>query len=221
MWVLWVLVAVLVGLVTAFVVARIYEATGNLIWVLLVPPLVVGVVGGVIQEIVLRLYLADLGRGEWTIATALGIIFGWFASLPLVVLVPAMLLSLLEPPPPLWTELVFRVLGAGAVGVVAGIAQWQLLRHYVRSDTYGPKSSLIWVASSGVAWLLSEFVRIITVSYSVGFFPTPTANQAANAEGWVFSILVVGIVTGTALIWLLWSRPLVKVRSFPTFDLRT
>jgi hypothetical protein len=218
MWALWVLIAVLVGIVTAFAVTRIYEATGNLIWISLVPPLIVGVMGGVIQEIVLRFYLADLGRGEWTIPTALGITFGWFASLPLVRLVPEMLLGLFEPPPPLWIGLVFRVLGAGVVGVVAGVAQWQLLRHYVSSDAYRAGPSLIWVASSGVAWLLSEIIRIVLVSYSAGYFPTPTANHVANAEGWIFAIPVTGLITGAALIWLLWTRPAAKVRNLPTFN---
>ncbi|MEB3336107.1 MAG: hypothetical protein VKJ46_01500, partial [Leptolyngbyaceae bacterium] len=89
------------------------------------------------------------------------------------------------------------LLGAG-VGTVLGLAQWLVLRPHSRQASW-------WVFASALAWAWGLLVAFIATGIVIlnGF-----SIQTILVEGAVGAILgvVVGAITGFALVWLLKPR---------------
>ena len=198
LWEWWVLATVVGGL-TGMGIAGITSAiAGNLGTVSTVTlshavGALEGMALGFSQWLVLRRYIKHFGW--WILATGLGAIVGWLIGLKFIVV-----LALIFFDRQLFTPLSFALLEAvfflGAwIGAVLGIAQWLVLRTYVRNG-------IMWVFANALAWGVGLLVILIGATLTKpGDLNIETAliGVATGATTGV----VVGSITGIALVWLL------------------
>jgi hypothetical protein len=147
-----------------------------------------GAVLGLAQSHVLCRCIPALRRRDWVVATASAAAFAWLLGM-----LPSTLGERLEQVP-LALLIPFAALGAVALLLSIGVAQWVVLRHHL------PRASR-WIAANALAWIAALPVPFVLLGASSGAGPVVQA-LAGVAAGAVMGA-VVAAVTGHALAQLL------------------
>jgi hypothetical protein len=165
--------------------------------------LLAGVLGGVIlgfvQWLALRRYIQN--PIWWVLATTIGVLLGWVIILVVsIVMAFAYAYGMNEMNP---TMLYKGVAYVGAVvGAVLGFAQWLVLKVYVRCDI---SQAAWWMVANALAWSLGLLIAFVgTGIKKIDVFGSHTA-LIGLATGATMGV-VIGGITGIALVWLLQPR---------------
>jgi hypothetical protein len=201
LWEWWVLATVVGGLVGMGIagiasVIAVNLGTVSTITLLHLVGALEGAALGVAQWLVLRRYIKHVGW--WIMATAMGAIVAWLIGLKVVVILMLMFMDdgMTGTMPFALLKAVF-LLGTW-IGTVLGLAQWFVLRTHVRNG-------ISWVFANALAWGLALLVILMGTTWmKPGEFTIETAfiYLVTGATTGV----VVGSVTGIALVWLLKRR---------------
>ncbi len=202
LWEKWVLATALGELVSLTIFAltsTIHDMLSNVNtqFILLLVGVLQGLILGFSQWLVLRHYIHNASR--WILVTTIGAFFAWLIGLIASMAIAfALVLEGLRA-----TALLggLALLGAG-IGAILGLAQWLVLREYVRARI---RQVGWWMAANALAWSLGLLVAFIGVGMlkSNGFSIKMSLISAAT--GSVMGT-VIGVITGIALVWLLKPR---------------
>lgn len=154
-----------------------------------------GVVVGVAQGVVLEARCADVRRGSWIVATAVGAGFAWILGM-----IPSTVMALSAPPQAASSiqepTLVVQLLLAAGLGMVTGPmlggAQWAVLRRHL------PRAAS-WLWANGLAWALGMPVIFAGMNL-VPWTGSPLTKAIAIYAVCLTAGLVVGAVHGFILM---------------------
>jgi hypothetical protein len=148
-----------------------------------------GAILGLAQAHVLREEVAGFGRRAWVAGTAAAAALCWAIGMSLGVYGGALPTAILVP----------CLVGGGAVLLTAvGVAQWLVLRRYVRGAG-------AWIPANTAGWVLGLPVPFLALSLVDEGDPAGYLLAAGIASGLVMG-LVVAAITGLALVRLLGPR---------------
>jgi hypothetical protein len=148
-----------------------------------------GAILGLAQALVLREEIAGFGRRAWAAATAAAAALCWAIGMSLGVYGDSLPTA----------ALVIALIGGGAVLLTAiGVAQWLVLRRYVRSAG-------AWIPANAAAWVLGLPAPFLALSLVDEGDPAGYLLAAGIASGLAMG-LVVAAITGLALVRLLRRR---------------
>jgi uncharacterized integral membrane protein len=145
---------------------------------------------GFLQWCILRRYLDRVRWWAWVGATVLG----QFAATVVVILALAgpLLLGALTPVvkyiDPSALQFMIKLITGGLLGAVLGFAQWLALRRHLSTAVW-------WIPATFLSGAAVGFVTPTGLGLSLGLAPLVTAQ--------LISGVIVGSITGVALVWLL------------------
>jgi len=146
-----------------------------------------GAVLGYAQWLVLRDYIKGLAREEWILVTAVAAAAAWLLGM-----LPGMIGNSVRIDPALMMVALFFL--AVAILFSIGFAQWIVLSRYIRRAEW-------WIPANGLAWLLGVSVPFICLNLVPNGAP-PYAWALTGIASGIMMGLVVGTVTGGALVWI-------------------
>ncbi len=201
LWEWWVLATVAGGLIGMAIVAVASTVTS--------PPETIGAVAflhlvgalegmalGFTQWLALRRYIKHIGW--WIGATVIGAIVAWLVGSKVIVVLTLIFFNTVLTDTTRLTLLRAVFLLGLWVGGVLGLAQWFVLRAHVRRG-------VTWVFANALAWGLGLLIALLGATLvKPGEFTAQTA-LVYIATGATTGV-VVGAVTGIALVWLLKPR---------------
>jgi hypothetical protein len=201
LWEWWLLATVVGGFLgiaiaaTTSAVSRGFESVNTV-----APLYLIGALGGaalgLAQWLVLRRYIKHVGG--WIVATAIGSVIAWLIGLQVGVMLILIFFNgaLFVATSAALLNAIF-LLGIW-VGTVLGFCQWLVLRTHVRNGA-------LWIAASALAWglaLLAAWMGAALVQPGELGVETTLVGVATGATVGV----VIGAITGVALVWLLKPR---------------
>lgn len=207
LWLRWVLanaVGETIGLGgTALVAAAVFyagEGTGEYAAVALAGlavmagTLIEGTVVGTAQWLVLRRPLPGMSWRRWVLATGAGAFVAWtLGMVPSTVLGPGGGEPAAEPGEAAVLGLAF-IMGL-ALGPILGLAQWLILRRFVRR-------AVLWMPANALAWAFGMVVIFLGIDLALGGgFATSTVPILALTLA--IAGAIVGAIHGLALVWFL------------------
>jgi hypothetical protein len=199
LWEWWVLATVVGGLVGIGVAAiasgiAVHLGTVSTIALLYGVGAAQGIALGFSQWLVLRRYVKHVGL--WVLATGLGALVAWSIGLKVIVALTLMLFRSTAFDNLTWAWLLAVFCLGVWVGTVLGLAQWCVLRTHVRRG-------ILWVLANALAWGLGVSMVLMGVT-KPGVMGVETALIGVSTGA--MAGVVIGAVTGIALVWLLKSR---------------
>lgn len=182
------------GLFAIFILAAFSVLAGTLIE---------GTVVGTAQWLILRNPLPRMRWRTWVLATGAGAFLAWtLGVVPSTLLSPGSGGGVSPAEPGEATVLGLAFLMGLALGPVLGVAQWLVLRRFVRR-------AALWVPANALAWACGMVVIFAGIDLALGggFRPSvvPILALTLACAG-----ALVGAVHGLALVWLL--RPARRLR---------
>jgi hypothetical protein len=193
-WILQSAIAQIIGLVIVAAVSMIVGQIGYIRGTFTLVGILEGTVIGFTQWTILRRYIRHSRR--WILATVIGGLLAWFTGLTISVVMAFAFAGATGS----YVNIAFIkgliLLGMG-IGGMLGFCQWLVIRNQVR---YG----IWWIFANAIAWSLG-----LPVAYlGMGAIEQKSSIQIALttvATGGIMGV-VIGSITGIALIWLLRQR---------------
>jgi hypothetical protein len=146
-----------------------------------------------LQWRVLRRYLLGLRWWSWVLATIVGQLVATIVVIVAAAGALALGAGLVDPMDISALPLLTAVVLGGLLGAVIGLAQWLTLRRYVRAASW-------WILAAFVAGAATASVPLMP-DLGIGLGRTEPLLRTQ-----LMSALIVGAITGMALIWLLQQR---------------
>jgi hypothetical protein len=197
-WVVATVVGVLVGMGIAGIASIIASNLGYASTVVLfhLVGALQGMALGFTQWLVLRRYVKHVGW--WIVVTAIAAILAWLIGLKVIVVLTLIFYDGVMTQTGSLTLLKAVFFLGSWIGAVLGLAQWFVLRTHVRNG-------IGWVFVNALAWGLGLLVVWMGTTWmKPGEFTIETA-LVYMATGGIVGV-VVGSITGIALVWLLKRR---------------
>ncbi|PAX58329.1 hypothetical protein [Brunnivagina elsteri] len=193
-WVLQSAIAQIIGLTIVGIASAVVNRMGYIQGIFTFIGILEGTVLGFTQWLVLRRYIRH--STQWIFATIIGGLLAWFTGLTISVLMAFTFAGASGN----YVNITFIkgliLLGMG-IGGVLGFCQWLAIRTQIRYGVW-------WIFANAIAWSLG----LLVAYFGAGAIEEKLGIQTALttvATGGVMGV-VIGSITGIALIWLLKPR---------------